>query len=122
MSVVIFNPGDLRTSITLQTPTINKDAGGAQKAAYTNASTNPTILARWVNEHGSEVVIGGLGAGGAIVQNVQRATVVIRTRTDITTTWRVLKDGDPWNIISLDLIRGQNRWLELVVERAKGTI
>jgi hypothetical protein len=29
---------------------------------------------------------------------VQRATVTIRHRVDVETTWRVLKDGAPWQI------------------------
>ncbi len=115
MTVVTFNPGDLRTSITLQTPSISKDSGGAQKAGYSNAGTNPTILAKWVNAHGEE-------NAAEAVKSVQRATVVIRARTDVNATWRVLKDGEAWNVISVDLIRGENRWVELVVEKAIGTI
>lgn len=115
MSVVTFNPGDLRTSITLQSPTVNKDAGGFQKAGYANAATNPVVLSRWINAHGEE------NAADA-VKSVQRATVVIRQRTDVDATWRVLKDGAPWYVISVDLIRGENRWLELVVEKAVGSI
>jgi len=115
MSVLTINPGDLRTSITLQSPTISKDAGGAQKAGYANAGTNPTVLAQWVNSHGEE-------SAANAVKNVQRATVVIRHRIDVQPTWRVLKDNEPWAIISLDLIRGQNRWLEMIVEKVIGTV
>lgn len=115
MTVVTINPGELRTSITLQTPTISTDAGGAQKAGYANAGTNPTVYARWINSHGQEQAENA-------VKSVQRATVTIRNRTDVQTTWRVLKDNEAWNIISIDAIRGENRFIELVVERAKATV
>lgn len=122
MSPITLNPGELRTSITLQYPTISKDPGGAQKAGYANATTNPIVLARWVNAHGEELIAGGGGLGGAAVQSVQRATVTLRARTDVNATWRVLKDNEAWNIISVDLIRGENRWTELVVEKATGSV
>lgn len=115
MSVVIINPGDLRTAITLQQPTISKDAGAAQKAGYTNATDNPTVLAKWVNAHGDESTL-------YTVKNVQRATVTIRARTDVQPTWRVLRDTEIWQVISVDAIRGQNRWIELLVERVVGTV
>jgi head-tail adaptor len=122
MSPVTINPGEMRTSITLQSPTVAKDAGGFQKAGYANAGTNPTVLARWVNAHGDENASASGGATSSAVKFAQRATVTIRARTDIDTTWQVLKDGEAWNIISVDPIRGENRWVELVVERAKGSI
>lgn len=115
MSVVTFNPGDLRTIITLQSPTISKDAGGAQKAGYANASTNPIVLSKWTNAHGDENT-------SSAVKSVQRATVLIRARTDIDETWRVLRENEPWQVISVDPIQGQNRWVELLVERAKGSL
>ncbi len=48
------NPGELRTRITFQAPTINKDSGGAQSEAYANVSTNPTVWSKWVYDHGQE--------------------------------------------------------------------
>jgi head-tail adaptor len=115
MSLLTINPGELRTQITLQSPSINKDSGGAQKAGYSNAGTNPTVLARWINSHGEE-------NAASAVKSVQRATVIIRARTDVDATWQVLKDNEPWHVISVDHIRGENRWTELVVERVKGSV
>lgn len=112
---VTINPGELRTSITLQTPSISTDAGGFKKTTYTNAGTDPVVYARWINSHGQEQAENA-------VKNVQRATVTIRNRTDVKTTWQVLKDSEAWNIISIDAIRGENRFIELVVERAKATV
>jgi len=110
------NAGDLRTRITLQSPTITKDDGAAQVPGWANATTNPTVWARWVNAHGQEMV------SSEALQSSQRAVVTIRHRTDVLTTWRVLKDGAAWQIISLDPVQGRNHWLEMVVERVKGTV
>lgn len=116
MPQYIVNPGEMRTRITFQQPTVNKDAGGAQSETWANVTTNPTVWARWVNAHGNESV------QSEALKAVQRATVTVRHRTDILTTWQVLKDSEAWRIISIDRARGENRWVELVVERAKGTV
>jgi head-tail adaptor len=109
------NAGDLRTSITFQSPTISTDAGAAQKPTWANVSTNPTVLSRWVNAHGQE------NAGNAKA-SVQRALVTIRQRIDVQTTWRIVKGTENWEIISIDAVQGKNRYVELVVERVKGTV
>ncbi len=115
MNRYLVNAGDLRTTITLQQPTLQRDAGSAQSPVYANASTTPTVKARWVNAHGQE-------NAQTAMKSVQRATVTIRHRDDVKTTWRVLKGDEPWNIISIDPVQDRNRWIELVVERAKGSV
>lgn len=118
-----INLGEMRTQITLQSPTIATDAGGAQSTTYANVSPNPTVYSRWINAHGQEVLASNsLAVVGNVFETVQRATVTIRHRTDIKETWRVVKDGESWQIISIDPIRGQRRFIELVVERVKGTV
>jgi SPP1 family predicted phage head-tail adaptor len=107
---------DLRTRITFQSPTVSTDAGAAQKANYTTISTNPTVWAQWINDHGQEAV-----ASGALA-SLQRATVRLRHRSDIKPTWRLLKDSEAWKILSIDLVQDRNRWVELRVERVKGTV
>lgn len=109
---------DLNTRITFQSPTIATDAGGAQSVSWANVSSVPTVWARWVNAHGNEVI------ASEAVQSAQRATVTVRHRTDIKESWRILRVSDTtyWQVISIDAIRGQNRWVEMVVERAKGTL
>jgi head-tail adaptor len=111
------NAGELRTKITLQSPTISQDVGGAQVASWANVTINPTVRSRWVNIHGQETASEAL-------KSVQRAAVTVRYRSDAATTWRILKvdDGTYWQIISVDQVRGQRRWTELLVERAKGTV
>jgi len=108
--------GDLRTRITLQTPTLTKDVGGAQSPAYVNVATNPTVWAQWINDHGQEAVSSEAKTFG------QRATVRLRHRADIETTWQVLKAGAPWQILSIDFVQNKQRWVELRVERVKGTV
>lgn len=108
---------DLRTRITFQEPTISKDAGGAQVAAWANIATIPSVWARWINDHGAEAV----QQSGAAV-SAQRATVLIRYRSDILSVWRVVMDGSAWQILSVDQVRDRNRWTEMRVERVKGTV
>ena len=116
MSAYTINPGDMRTVITLQSPTITADAGGAQVSTYANVATNPQVWARWVNAHGNEAV------NSETLRTTQRATVTIRHRSDIQTTWRILKGLEVWQILSIDPVQDKSHWVELVVERAKGTV
>lgn len=111
-----FNPGDMRTRITFQQPTITKDDGGAQVAGFTNISTNPTVWARWINAHGDEAVTSDA------LKSVQRATVTIRYRSDVLSTWQIVRDGAAWQIVSIDEVQDRNRYVEMVVERAKGSV
>lgn len=107
---------ELRTRITFQQPTVAMDAGGAQVPSWANISSVPTVWARWINAHGEEAVM------SEALQSSQRATVTIRYRSDLLTTWRVVKGSEYWQIISIDQVQGRNRWTELVVERVKGTV
>lgn len=116
MSGYNVNPGDLRTVITLQEPTITTDAGAAQVAGYANAATNPQVWARWVMAHGTEAV------NSEALRTTQRATVTIRHRSDIQTTWHILKGLEVWQIISIDPVQDKNHWVELVVERVNGSV
>ncbi|RPI95369.1 MAG: head-tail adaptor protein [Chloroflexi bacterium] len=116
MADFAVNAGELRTLITFQQPTIVKDPGGAQKETYANVPTNPTVRAKWVNDHGDESVTSDAG------KSIQRATVTIRHRSDVLETWQVLKGGEAWKILSVDPVQGRNRWVVLRVERVKGTV
>lgn len=108
--------GDLRDRVTFQQPTVSKSSGGGQVESYANVATAPTVWALWVNDHGQEVV------SNDAEKSVQRATVTIRYRSDVLTTWRVLRDNAPWKIFSVDHVRGRNHWTVLRVERVEGTI
>ena len=113
---ITVNIADLRTRITFQSPTISKDASGAQSVVYANVATNPTVWAKWVNDHGQEQVSSDAD------KSIQRATVTVRHRTDILETWQVLMNSEPWKIISKDPVQGRNRWVVMRVERVKGTV
>ena len=115
MSDLNVSIGDLRTRITFQEPTVSKDGGGAQLPGWTDVDTNPTVWARWVNAHGQENVQNA-------VKSVRRATVTIRHRDDVRTTWAVVANGERWVIISIDAVQDQRRWIELVVERTEGSV
>lgn len=116
MAELDIQVGDLRDRITFQSPTISKTAGGAQTEAYANVATNHTVWALWVNDHGQEVV------ASEAEKSVQRATVTVRYRSDVLTTWQVLLDGVAWKIFSVDHVRGRNHWTVLRVERVTGTV
>lgn len=116
MTEYVVNPGDLRTLITFQEPTITLDDGGAQVSTFANVTPDPTVWARWINAHGQEAV------NSDALKSVQRATVTVRYRSDISETWQVLKDGVAWKIISIDPVQDKKRWVEMVVERAKGSV
>jgi len=116
MSGYVVNAGDLRTPITFQEPTIVTDAGAAQSETYANVATNPTVLCRWINDHGAEAV------QSEAVRSTQRATVTVRHRSDLQTTWRILKDTEVWKIFSIDAVQDRRRYVELRVEQVKGSL
>ena len=111
-----FQPLKHNSLIDVQSPTITADAGGAQKATYANIGTVPTVWAQWINDHGQEQQLSDAEV------SVQRATVRIRHRSDVLETWQILKDSQPWKILSIDRVRNEKRWLEMRVERVKATV
>lgn len=110
----ITNPGELRVPITLQTPTIGTDAGGAQRPSWSDLAI---MQAKWVNVHGAEAWVADQ-AGKA----VSAATVTIRYRADVTTRCSILKGSDRYEIISLDNIQERSEYLELKVRRVTGSV
>jgi len=116
MAEYTVNPGEMRTRITFQQPTVAADAGGAQVPTWANISSVPTVWARWINAHGEEAI------SSEALKSSQRATVTVRYRSDLVSTWRVVKGSEYWQIISIDHVQGRNHWTELVVERVKGTV
>ena len=116
MAELSIQISDLKTRITFQSPTVAKDAGGAQVSSWANVGTTPTVWAQWINDHGQEAVL------AEATVSAQRATVRIRHRSDIVEKWRVLKDGEAWQILSIDPVQDRNRWVELRVERVKATV
>jgi head-tail adaptor len=118
MTKYTVNPGEMRTRITFQQPTISKDAGGAQKQTWANVTSNPTVWSRWIYPHGQELV------SSDAKKSSLRATVSVRYRADIQASWRILRaDSTAWNIVAPpENVRDLNRWVEFVVEQEKGTV
>ncbi len=105
------NPGELRTAVVLQKrTTISTDAGGFQKPG---TQTEYTVLAKWVNIHGSEV----FAAQAAGV--VEGATVTIRYRSVLDETWRISKGGQVYEVVSMDDIQDRHEYIELKVKKLK---
>lgn len=109
------NPGELRTPITLQTPTVVRGTGGAQRAGYT---TLATVLAKWTNAFGNEVWVSQ--AGG---RTVSPATVRIRYRSDVDGTCQVLKGSQVYEIVGgVDNIQERGEYLEFKVRLLEGNV
>jgi SPP1 family predicted phage head-tail adaptor len=108
------NPGELRTSIELQAPTINKDPGGAQKATWSHLAT---VWAKWTNAHGQEVLL------AQAVESQKLATVLIRYRADVNEQCSILLDGQRYEIIAPpDDIQERHEYMELSVRLVKGSL
>ena len=117
MPAYIVNAGDLRTRITFQVPTESQDAGAAQTVTFADVATTPSVWSHWVYDHGQET------DQSDSRRSSLRATVTVRHRKDVLTTWRVIMDGEPWSIIAPpEPVQNQNRWLVLRVERVKGSL
>ncbi len=108
-----FNPGDLRTTITLLQPVVSSNAGGFKVPTYT-AATSGTVLSDWRNAHGSEAW------AAAAIQATRAATVRIRYRADVAMTWRVQKGSEVFEIVSMDNIGERGEILELKVRAVVG--
>ena len=107
----MFNPAEMRTRIQLQERSIGSDAAGSQRPVY---STVAEVWAKWTNVHGNEVW------QSKAAQAVQPATVLIRYRADIDNTWRVLKGGQAFEVVSLDDIQDRHQYIELKVQSVRG--
>ena len=117
MSRVVLNAGDFHTTITLKTPTITADAGGAQKVTYANFATKPNVFAKVVFAHGFEAVTSDAQ------KSIQRVLVTIRYRNDVDATKAISLNGEVWKIIGTpDNIQNRNQYLEFQAELVKGTV
>lgn len=114
MADVTLKISDMRTRVTLQSPTLGSDAGGAQKPSWT---TEKTVWAQRINAHGQESL------SNAAAEASQTAMLRMRYYPTVTAAWRVVMDGKPWQIVMPpDHIRDGNRYTELVVQLTEGTV
>ncbi|MEP7137853.1 MAG: head-tail adaptor protein [Chloroflexota bacterium] len=107
------NPGEMRTPVLFQTTALAVDAGNAQSLAYTDLKT---LYVKWINAHGPEAV------SSDALKSTKRATVTCRYLSSINETVSIVKDGERWQVISIDDIQERHEYLELIVERAKGSL
>jgi head-tail adaptor len=113
----VFNPGDMRTAVTLQKRGVNVDAGGYPTAAWIDIAD---VMVKWVNVHGSEAwTVATTTQRPDNLTSVQPATLMMRYRDDVDVTCSVLKGDTRYEIISLDNIHDENVLIELKVQRMR---
>lgn len=116
MAGVSVSIAELNTRLTFQQPTIVTDAGGAQSETWANITTNPTVWSKWVYDHRDE-------QQDNAALSIERATVTVRYRSDVSSSWGVLQNSVFWKIISPpENVQNLNRWTVFRVERVKGTV
>lgn len=104
----VSNPGELNTRVVLVERKFEKDAGGFPQEI---AGQEITVWSRWINAHGEEA----WQADAVGARNM--ATVLIRHQPALDTTWRIRKQGQIWEIHSIDNIRERGEYQELKVSR-----
>lgn len=104
----VFNPGELRTKITLKKRTVSSDNGGFQLPGWSNIKE---VKSKWINVHGAE----GWTANMAGAE--MPATVTIRYRSDVDATCAVEKGTLLYEIVSIDDIQERHEYMELKVKR-----
>jgi SPP1 family predicted phage head-tail adaptor len=104
-----FNPGELRTQITLKQRSVTAASGGFKIAVA--GDTIATVWSKWENAHGPDVwAAQSVGA-------VAPATVTIRYRSDVDPSCYVQRGSELYEIISMDNIRNRNEYIEMKVKQ-----
>ena len=103
----VTNPGELNTKITLYMRAVNTRKGGFQKPVLTEIGE---VWAKWTNVHGQEAWI------ASSVQASAAATVLIRYTSQVDPTCVVEKEGQFFEIVSLDDIQNRHEYIELKVQ------
>lgn len=112
----VFNPGDLRTAVTLQRRSVTSNAGGYPSANWVDVAD---LMVRWVNVHGSEAWSASAAQNAPGVMAAQAATVMMRYRSDVDVTCCLLKGSERYEIVSLDNIHDENVLIELKVQKMR---
>jgi SPP1 family predicted phage head-tail adaptor len=100
------NPGDLRQKVTLVKRAVSMETGGFQGRGTLNVAD---VWAHWENVHGSEVW------QAQTVHAISPATVRIRYRSDIDSTWLIILAGQAYEIVGMDDIFNRHEYIELKV-------
>lgn len=108
------NPGELRTPVYFMRHKKETDDDGDHADSLVNVfGENVSVRCKWVNAHGTEVF------DALTLQLREPATITCRYSPLIDRTLDVRKGTDPalYEIISIDNVQEQNRWLEIKVQR-----
>ena len=103
MATYIVDPGELTDRVTLQSRSVVKDAYGQDTITWTTVAT---VWARVRAVSGREFF------AAAQVQQEQSVKVVIRRRTDVAQTWRLVWQGKAHDITGVIPIGRE--WTELM--------
>lgn len=106
-----LDPGDLTERLTLRAPVTTKDAVGQDVTTYPDIT--PAIWAKHTPLNVRDREFDSSGQK----QTSQFARFIIRRRTDILPTWRLVWLGDEHNVVSCT--QQDRQWSELLCE--KGT-
>lgn len=110
-----IDAGKLRTPVTVIAVTKVKNASGFTETLRGDA-LGYTLYVQWKNAHGSEV----LQAQQLGLRD--RATLRCRYDRRITPACLIRKDGEDWEIISIDDIEERGTWMEIQVQRMEEAI
>ena len=99
----IVDPGELKERVILQSRSVTKDAYGQDTITWISTAT---VWARVRPVHGREFF------AAAQVQQEQTVKVVVRYRTDVQPTWRLVWQGRAHDITGVIPIGRE--WLELM--------
>jgi SPP1 family predicted phage head-tail adaptor len=102
--------GEMNTRITIKSIAYTINANGIQTEALTDVFGG-MVWCAWVNAHGSEVY------DNLRLNLNDVATVTMRYSSLVNEKCRVYKDSNEYEILSLDNVHNQRRWLELKVRR-----
>ncbi|MCM5691431.1 phage head closure protein [Sinorhizobium meliloti] len=107
---------ELRQKIELQVRTLVDDGYGNEIAGP--FETQATVHAKFHFLRGGEEVMQGRLAGKQPAIVTVRSSVATRT---LTTSWRILHNGEAWNIRSITDPDGRRAWLEILAEKGVAT-
>ena len=107
------NPGQLRTPIQIQKKQQSRPKGQVEPTIqWVDVKENaPILFCQWIPLHGREAW------QSEQLMLREPATVRLRYLPEVTASCRLVKDGQPYEIISIDHVRDRRQWTELKVQR-----
>jgi SPP1 family predicted phage head-tail adaptor len=108
MAMKPLHPGQMSERITFQVRGEGVDALGQASGPWANVATDPTVWASSAFVTGRDVAVAGQ------YQATLDAKFVVRYRSDIRPTWRVLWNGQPFEILGDPApVGGRREYMEL---------